>query len=245
MAKREKNYTTILGDPIKTLKTKDPDEGLYDVDRIVDALKKDCSQILRYYKTQPPLWRGISLAENENDPLMLKKGHMQDKRDPRDMPEEIHDFINDFMMKKIKWPIRNGVPVTTQYNQSRSYGVPRMFFPFNGFKFAFIPKVYDLYLKLDMINHKWTGHILTNKGTNDFLKSAGAKKEAEKLLSTVETKSWAKHNGEVFFNTKFYYLYDPMHMGFGIDDKGDPEDRSYIIFQKLGIFKGKPILKLT
>lgn len=221
--------TRYLTDDISAVPTK----GILTSKQIVERLQKDCSQILKAYKTQPVLWRGAFRWESGN-PLELRKGRgTRRPREPRDTAKFMHDYLNAGMKKKVGWPVRSGVPVTTEYDQASSYGKEMIFFPYDGYKYAYVDGMRDLYIYLDDVLFRALGKepkrmtksdfdFLDQKPvTLDFKLGTTGKDVAtgyeildSLIQTTVANKPWKNHTGEIFFNTKFYYLLDVHELGY-------------------------------
>jgi hypothetical protein len=235
--KRKTNESrTILGDPIKSKAPTHPSDKYDTVEDIAAKLKKNCSQILRIYKTYAPLWRGTSKWELYN-PIEQHKGHVGTGRDPKDTPKVIHDYLNAGMKKKIGWNVRDGVPVSTDWEQSKNYGDPQIFFPFNGFKWAYVKSSRDVFITLDDMVYNALTKGLKRITALDIKKEEWLRNEMDRIIANTTNKPWTKgHHGEIFFNVKQYYLYDPRYIGFTLDKHDEPVDGNDRLFDDLGIF---------
>ncbi len=190
-----------------------------DIDVIIKTLKKDCSQILQYYKTQSPLYRGAITS----GVFFPKTGHK--KRNPKDTPRWAHDYLNAKLQLKFGWNVRDGVSVSTQHRQASAYGTVHVIFPVNGFKWAYLQKIEDMFTFIDdhmynieMDNFKadpeaWKekmkgyshGNFKQVETTSPY-RAAGLDAVLDEVVNRYTDKPWKGHVGEVLFNTKKYYL---------------------------------------
>jgi hypothetical protein len=230
---KEKESYDMFGDPIKT-KPDDRPKDKYDTPQsVVEKLRKNCSHILKFYQSQSPLWRGAFKWEKQ-DPLELHQGRVSTGRNPKDTPKFVHDYLNAGMKKKVGWPVRNGIPVTTVHMQAKTYGDKLIFFPFNGFKWAYTIGVRDLYIELDdEVVHRSFGSV--RSVTKHFVEdNPWFTEKMDDLIKKTTNKPWKDHLGEVFFNVKKYYLYDPSVIGF-VQGDGKSIDGNEYIFKELGL----------
>lgn len=218
---------------------------LVDLEKIITTLKKDCGHILRYYKTQGPLYRGI-ITQGVFFP---KVGH-DTGRNPKDTPKWAHDYMNDKLQSKFGWKVRDGVSVSTQHRQAVAYGTVHVFFPVNGFKWAYIKDVKDVFQFIDdnigvidtrKFNSGYEGYDAWNekfgpddsRGNFKLTKSTSPYREAglddvlDEVVEKYTDKPWKGHVGEVLFDTKKYYM---LNLGFLDDEAVD-------LFKELDIFQ--------
>ena len=120
-----------------------------DPKHIAELVEKNCSQILKEYRRidRPALFRGIKGSKANRD-FVLQQGRIKD-RIPKDTPPWAHKYMNKRAQELYGWPVRNGISTTTDLNQAGGYGRAFAFFPFNGFEFAYIDGVYDLFSAID------------------------------------------------------------------------------------------------
>lgn len=218
---KEKESWDMFGDPIKNKPDRPKDN---DTESVVERLRKNCSQILNIYKKSAPLWRGVK--REMGNLLELHKGRVSTGRHPRDTPFFVHEYLNAGMKKKVGWPVRNGVPVTTVHMQAKKYGDKFIFFPFNGFKWAYTIGVRDLYIELDdvVVDHLYHGLKLMTKKLAD--ENPWFTEKLDDLIDKTVNRPWKEHAGEVFFNVNKYYLYNP---------KVESIDGNDYIFKELGL----------
>jgi hypothetical protein len=186
-----------------------------DIEDVTYHLEKECSQILKVYKkrwkaneNRPILWRGVG---NRELTILKKKSHIKDRK-PMSTGADMHNWLNTQFQKQFGWPVRNGVGTSGERNQSSTYGKPYIFFPLNNFKFAWSPKVWDLWSDIEkhmpMLNKSQsTLEIPPKYGPEKNL----FKEKIEPLLDHYTNKNLDKAIGagkEVFFNTPEYYLLD-------------------------------------
>lgn len=123
--------------------------------KLADILHRDCEMFLNETKPQrsegsksgylPVFYRGHKI---KNDSILKRRPRKENRR-PKDTPQELHDMLNEMFVKKFGWPVRNGVFATTNYEQDKEYGDVSVFMPIGEYKYAWSPKVTDLYMDLN------------------------------------------------------------------------------------------------
>lgn len=229
---------TILGDPIESKPDIRSRYDKYDTaPEVVQKLKKNCSQIISLYKNNAPLWRGVK-KQDDGDPLYKGKGRVVSGRDPKDIPKIVHDYLNKEFKKKFGWPVRNGLPVTTDGQQAAMYGKPLIFFPFNGFNWAFVKGERDIFISLDdkMWDTWGMGHGAKAMTKFDWKDNPKIQNHLDSIVKKATDTPWKKHNGEILFNTSSYYLFDPHVIGFVDTDDGSVDGAEWVLDQ-LGLWK--------
>ena len=185
--------------------TNDPQE-------IVSILRKDCSD---YIKNKPHghyyIYRGASLPYN----TIFKKKISRKNRKPKDMPEEVHEYLNKEFKKAFGWDVRSeGVFCTGDSNEAEGYGVSYCMFPSNGFKVIYSGVVNDLLLYFENMVHVVTP-------SDSFSSSWHARENWEENIKSFDVKKLYKQGGpkdidkalytgnEMVIKCKFYYLVRP------------------------------------
>lgn len=176
-------------------------------------LEKNCSQMIKLYqKYEKFLYRAVKGSKD-----FIKKKSRVEKRNPRDMPEGIHNKLNLIFKKKFGWPVRNGIFVSGSASSIEEYGHTYAFFPKNGFKYCWSPKIRDLYVWID----QEIGRDAFEKG---ILRRIEKWEEVEeKVLNKIILNALNQYTDkkielaisndvdrEIIFNVKEYYLVDAL-----------------------------------
>lgn len=199
-----------------------------DPKHIAELVNKNCSQILKEYQriNRPALFRGIGGSMANRD-FVQKEGRIKD-RIPKDTPEWAHKYMNKRAQELYGWPVRNGISTTTDLNQAGTYGRAFAIFPFDGFKFAFIDSIYDLFSAIDNKMNTIFGNISDPEDAQyDLFQKYGEQlwnfqsvrqpiPEVESIIDYfiegMETQylkyAWGGpgNQTEVMINSKYYYL---------------------------------------
>lgn len=196
-----------------------------DPKHIAELVEKNCSQILKEYRriNGPGLFRGIKGIKSNRD-FVLQQGRIEDRR-PKDTPLWAHKYMNKRAIDLYGWPVRNGIPTTTKLDQASGYGRAFAFFPFDGYKFAYLDGISDLFSVIDNeLNKEFSGASNPDDYHYDKFVKYGEKlwnfqsldtplPEVEAILDrmiegmeTQYLKYAFQSQAEVFFNTKNYYL---------------------------------------
>ena len=115
---------------------------------IIQSLNKDCMEFIQELRKsgKNPLWRGTNKSRTKS---IVKVTPRQD-RYPKDMPEFMHDMIDEQFKAKFGWkPRSTGVFVTGRKSDAGSYGATYMFFPVGKYSYLYNPDVSDLYSEVD------------------------------------------------------------------------------------------------
>lgn len=114
-------------------------------------LKKDCSQFFNEISEGQRWWRGS--RKGLTDTVIKKMPRLN--RKPKDTPENIHAWLDDFLKKKFGWkPRSEGVFVATNPYSAEDFGPETyMFFPCNGYKYIWSSEIDDLTEWLNMDRH--------------------------------------------------------------------------------------------
>lgn len=71
-------------------------------------------------------------------------------RYPKDTPQDVQDYIDDFFQKKFGWrPRSQGVFTSYKDDDAKNYGSVHMFFPKGKYEYVFSPDVQDLWSYID------------------------------------------------------------------------------------------------
>lgn len=114
-------------------------------------IKKDCVPFLKELKstkTNKLIFRGTDSSSNVFD----KKKRRKD-RYPKDMSQELHEVLDISFKKKLGWKARSeGVFAHVDKNFVEGFGEPYIIFPIGKYKYAWHPKMMDLYMYFEGID---------------------------------------------------------------------------------------------
>jgi hypothetical protein len=165
----------------------------------LDIIGENCSKIIKVYQTADNfIYRGVE----EKGDFLERKGRTK-VRIPRDTPPEIHRYLNKLFKEKFGWKVRDGISTTPVKLQTYLYGRPYIFFPADGYKFAWSKRYGDLWL-----------HIRKNTpigGVNDKRKQSALKRAVNTYIDTdlvgaISKTKKRKDEGEIMFKVEKYYL---------------------------------------
>lgn len=170
----------------------------FDYNPAMDIIENECSKILDIYKKAgKPLFRS-----NWSSEYFVEKNKRSGVRKPRNIDIEIHRFLNKLFKEKFGWNVRDGIFASSEYS-SQIYGNQYYFFPVNKFKYAWSPKIEDLYLKMPMVpiglKPKEVKEWLDKK-TRSFKSIVNSYKDND--IETLIKSGWM----EISFNTPKCYL---------------------------------------
>ena len=186
----------------------------YDPPTLRGILEKECKTMLKMYLSRKPLlWRGTLKAGGQT--WIEKKSHLEKGRKPVDTPQWIHNELNKMLKQKFGWPVRDGIPATISQKQAEYYGGGKahVFFPTDPFKYAYFSEASDYYMWFSEIiqtTEHWFEAVVPLGSTNN-----PSEKGKEYIIEILESSIKDFHNsnyekavGEIFFNSKKYYLVD-------------------------------------
>ena len=116
--------------------------------RIAETISRECSDILSISRHSPSK-NTLVLFRGSKKPLLngaQRYTPRQDRR-PTDMPTEIHEMYDKLFYEKFGWHARSE-GVFACGGERMSYGKNAFFFPANGFKFVWSPKIFDVYTSM-------------------------------------------------------------------------------------------------
>ncbi len=170
--------------------------------KIVKTIQRDCKPFLEQ-ANGGTLYRGLG-HENEG---MLKKKVRLANREPKDMPQDIHDKLNKYFLMKHGAKFRNALFLSGSDMQAGEYGDLYKIFPIGRFEFLWSPKISDLYTEYeDYEGGFW--HDLTPKEER-----AHKKKQLKRFHDEVLTKGYTtdhlakaiKSGNEIMLRCNSYY----------------------------------------
>ena len=108
----------------------------------MDDVMGNCGEYIKAAKhTGMFLYRGSKTNSYEDVSYIVPRTN----REPKSSSIEFHDFCDKYFLKKFGWAARSGGVFAKTGHISRIYGTPYLFFPVDGFKFIWSPKVSDLF----------------------------------------------------------------------------------------------------
>jgi len=122
----------------------EPDE----LKRYIELIKRDCQPYLQQAKpfdSYTQLLRGMG-GRNDN---FLKKQIRLENRKPKDIPQELHNRINQYFEQHYGASFRNALFTSSDYIQAENYGNVYYIFPIGDFKFLWSPDIEDLFMMYD------------------------------------------------------------------------------------------------
>ena len=126
-------------------------EGSSDVwKEIQEVLTKDCMEILYFYRdanSRTPHWSPMLRGTRDSIPT-YKKYDMKGGRQPRNTDIDIHHMLDVMFLKAFGWRARSESVFATFSDPGDLYGNTYMFFPFDGYRFLYNPKIKDLWTKV-------------------------------------------------------------------------------------------------
>lgn len=114
-----------------------------DFDSIVELIIRDCKPFISEYTTGL-LYRGMRNKDQE-----IMKVKTREDRKPKNMDAIVHDKMDAWFNEKFKFKARSAAAfVVGNFAEARSYGQVYAVFPIGDFKFAWSPKVSDLFIQV-------------------------------------------------------------------------------------------------
>jgi len=111
----------------------------------VNQIKEDCQPYLKEMDnlvfSGRGLWRGM---DSPNKKLRITKTTRLDNRIPKDMPQYIHDKLNEYFDRRFGHPYRNGVFATGPAGEYFVYGEAYQIFPIGNFDYIWSMDIEDL-----------------------------------------------------------------------------------------------------
>jgi hypothetical protein len=115
---------------------------------LAKKLFKECRpyiEELRKNKLDHFFYRGTNKKTND-----LMKIKPRTDRYPKDMPQGVHEYIDNYFYRKFKWrPRSEGVFTSYRRSEVLNYGFAYIFFPIGKYQYIFSPDIEDLYGELD------------------------------------------------------------------------------------------------
>ena len=176
----------------------------------IEAVREDCKPYLKLVKGRK-LYRGINNTDNTG---MLKK-KVRDDRNPRDIPKEVHNYIDIELNKIFGWkPRSNGLFTTANRKDANIYGNLFVVFPIGTVKYIWSRETEDLFRWLDIhFDMFFTFHSFLKSGwrnvtdmeKRDFLSDISKKNGLIDSYTNKGIQDAIKLRYEIVFNCKEYY----------------------------------------
>lgn len=175
-----------------------------DVAEIYTTLTKDCGLFLKELeKTGSPIPKNAKSIPTSLRWLLrgtmksvdkIKKFTPRTDRRPKDTPDKLHNLFDKEFRKRFGWAARSeGVFVTSNYKEAKSYGTPYIFFPIGRYDYIWSPKIADLYDKYESAGYTYYFEGENPQDWNDWSwdwhKKYGEEKEGHWMFSTFELDS--------------------------------------------------------
>jgi len=147
---------------MKIIELLEDEQETYGNSEIVDLIKRDCKIFL---DTKPSglLYRGMTGKPNRS----FKQSVRQDRR-PRNMPPEVSTAIDNWFNENFGFKARSqGVFVTGEFDDARSYGKPFAVFPIGAFPFVWSNDVGDLFHLMHNVDPDEVASELDTAGYQD------------------------------------------------------------------------------
>jgi len=178
------------------------------VDEIAIILKKECMPFINEMKRGNIQSWFFRATEKKIDTIREIK--LRVNRKPRNIPKEIHDYMDMLFKKHFGWKVRSeGVFATSdRYTISNIYGEPYLFFPMGKYKYVYHPQIGDIYNFFDVMYGISYGE--------EYIDIDKMKKKFDELISQYTSKKLTNAYEsvvEVSFKCKSYYLVDKKYGG--------------------------------
>lgn len=160
-------------------------EYIGEFEEILNNIRMECNEYIKEMDYGKFLYRGVKKSVKDYKYIVPRKN-----RRPSDMPIEVHNLLNKSFKKKFGWECRNGVFASGYRKIKGSYGQQYMFFPVNGYKYVWAPKITDLWCEFNRFNK-----------VNDEMIEKLVNRYINKHINNIYTE-------EIVFKCKGYYLVD-------------------------------------
>ena len=177
----------------------------------VDLIKKDCGPFLKELgKAQKGsfIYRGIRRGV-KTGPLPVEKRSPRKDRWPSDVPQEIHEYVDNELKAMFGWkPRSQGTFTSASFMTAAEFGIPAIFFPIGKYRYIWAPGIGDFIGELDrqeIISHVGKWRIETS------ISSEERENRIDEILNEYIDKNLPKavmNREEVIFDCKAYYLID-------------------------------------
>ena len=152
------------------------------------------------------------------------------------MDQDIHDQLNLIFESIFGWKVRNGISTSPMYQQAETYGGTGIFFPPNGSKFCYSPKINDLWSFLDDKYYWGTDNEKHWNDDFDIHKVIEGNYTDQNLPNAIKNAQ-----GEIMFKAKNYYL---LHFVPKDVRLSGHDERAFEILEALGLPWSPPQLRI-
>jgi hypothetical protein len=188
------------------------EEGLESINKTIALIKKDCGPFLKELsKSQKGkyLLRGIKRSLKTGN-LPIEKVIPRKDRMPSDVPQEVHNYVDDKLNDMFGWKPRSaGVFVSSSFLTASNFGMPMIFFPIGKYRYVFMPGVEDWLPALEnagVVSYvgKWRIETTITRGERE----RRIDKLLKQYISNKQLKKAIINQDEMIFDCKAYYLID-------------------------------------
>jgi len=182
----------------------------------VELIKKDCGPFLKEMsKAQKGsfIYRGIRRGV-KTGPLPVEKRTPRKDRWPSDVPQEIHEYVDNELKAMFGWrPRSQGTFTSASFMTAAEFGIPSIFFPIGKYRYIWAQGIGDFIGELDrqeIISHvgKWRIETSITKQERE--------NRIDEILNEYIDKNLPKavmNREEIIFDCKAYYLIDNGEIG--------------------------------
>jgi hypothetical protein len=177
----------------------------------VALIKKDCGPYLKEMgKAQKGsfIYRGIK-GGVKSGPLPVEKRTPRKDRWPSDVPQEIHEYVDNELKSKFGWkPRSQGTFTSASFMTATEFGIPSIFFPIGKYRYIWAPGIGDFIGELEssgVISYVGKWRIETT------ISSQEREDRIDDVLKKYTNKNLPKavmNREEIIFDCKAYYLID-------------------------------------
>lgn len=149
-----------------------------------------------------PLYRGV---KKTNEASVIRREVRLGNRKPKDMPLELHQFINGYFKKHYGAPFRNAMFVTSSVGNASEYGDVYVIFPAGEFQYLWSADYEDLYSITSEFGFE---HIPPNMEDPIEWKKVAKEALVDEVLSTYQTDGLEKaidSSHEIMIRCPYYY----------------------------------------
>jgi len=170
-----------------------------------NILLKECSEYIKEArKSKNFLYRGVDKYIDNWVKITPRKDRV-----PKDTPQEIHKYVDDYLNKTFGWRGRSEGVFVDNYSAASIYGTPHIFLPSNGFKYIWSTEIYDLTIfceEIRLIEKYGRKYEVIDDNWKDKLSEYMDTYTNSNLLRAIN-----KSDNEIMFKCSHYYLVNPKY----------------------------------